>query len=285
MRLYDAHNHLQDARLGPDRARLVAEARASGVTRMVVNGSTEADWPEVAALARQFPDSVIPSFGLHPWYLRERTACWEAALAAALDASRGAVIGEIGLDRWILETPLAARASHAPALGAAEVPSLAEQTTLFLSQLRVAKERGLPVSVHCLRAWGHLYGNLCHACPLPRGFLLHSYGGPAEMVAPLTKLGAYFSFSGHFLHARKARQREAFKLVPADRLLVETDAPDQLLPDELNRHPLRDADGRALNHPANLAAVYEGLAALRGVQLAELAGQVEGNFHRLFAGT
>lgn len=282
MRLYDAHNHLQDERLGPDLARLVAEARAVGVARMVVNGSTEADWGEVAAFARQFPGTVIPSFGLHPWYLRSRTARWEAALAAALDASPGAVIGEIGLDRWFLECSLAARAAVAPGLDELNVPSLAEQKEVFAAQLRLAAQRGLTMSIHCLQAWGRLHDLLRGLpCP-PQGFLLHSYGGPAEMVAPLTKLGAYFSFSGHFLHPRKARQHEAFKLVPADRLLVETDAPDQLLPDELNRHPLRDADGRAINHPANLVVVYEGLAALRGVPLAELAGQAEENFRRLF---
>lgn len=281
MRLYDAHNHLQDARLAPGRASLLKEAAAAGVVRMVVNGSTEEDWEEVAALACRHPE-VLPSFGLHPWHLGERSAGWMDWLTTWLDTMPGAVIGEIGLDRWILECPPAARAAAAPGLGALEAPPFAEQEEVFAAQFRLAAARGLPASIHCLQAWGRLH-DLLRGLPRPaQGFLLHSYGGPAEMVAPLTKLGAYFSFSGHFLHPRKARQREAFKLVPADRLLVETDAPDQLLPDELNRHPLRDADGRALNHPANLAAVYEGLAALRGMPPVDLAGQVEENFHRLF---
>jgi TatD DNase family protein len=105
------------------------------------------------------------------------------------------------------------------------------------------------------------------------------------MVAPLAKLGAHFSFPGYFMHERKARQREAFKVVPLDRLLVETDAPDQLPPDVANENPLTDAStGKALNHPANLPDVYQFVAGLRGVLLEEFSAQVEQNFHRLFGG-
>jgi TatD DNase family protein len=85
------------------------------------------------------------------------------------------------------------------------------------------------------------------------------------------------------MHDRKARQRETFKFVPADRLLIETDAPDQLLPDAANAHPLTDpSNGKPLNHPANLPAVYQFVAEVRGVPLAEMAAQVEANFRRLF---
>jgi TatD DNase family protein len=103
------------------------------------------------------------------------------------------------------------------------------------------------------------------------------------MVAPLAKLGAYFSISGYFAHERKARQRETFRHVPPDRLLIETDAPDQLLPVERNRHPLTDSSsGKAINHPANLGAVYELVAELLGEPVGTLADLVEENFLRLF---
>ena len=104
--------------------------------------------------------------------------------------------------------------------------------------------------------------------------MLHSYGGSREMIKPFAQLGAYFSFPGFYLHERKQRQREAFKQVPPERLLVETDAPDQLLPDHLNRHPLSDAAGKPLNHPANLTAVYEGLAEIFGEDLETMATRV-----------
>ena len=80
MRFFDAHNHLQDERFGVRQRELMATARAAGVARMVVNGSCEEDWPKVAALAREFPDLVIPSFGYHPWYVHERTPGWQRGL-------------------------------------------------------------------------------------------------------------------------------------------------------------------------------------------------------------
>ncbi len=264
MNFLDAHNHLHDDRFAGRQAELVAASRAVGVVRMVVNGSGEADWPQVAALAREFPDFVVPSFGFHPWYVGARTARWRETLVEWLDATPGAVVGEIGLDRW------------KPGL------AYAGQEEVFVAQLRLAAERNVVASVHCLQTWGRLW-ELLRANPRPaRGFLLHSYGGPAEMVGPLAKLGAHFSFPGYFMHERKARQRDTFKRVPADRLLVETDAPDQLLPDAANAHPLTDLrTGQPLNHPANLPAVYQFLADLRGEPLATLVAQVEANFRRL----
>lgn len=263
MRLYDAHNHLQDPRLGPDVSPLVAQAAQEGVVRMVVNGSCEEDWPDVLALARKHAE-VIPSFGCHPWYVKERTPHWRDVLTRALDEVPSA-IGEIGLDRWIKDYDLPA------------------QEEVFVWQLRLAAERDLPVSIHCLQAWGRLL-ELLEANPCPGcGFLLHSYGGPPEMIPALAKLGAYFSLPGCFAHERKERQRETFRHVPPDRLLIETDAPDQLLPDERNRHPLTDpSSGKPINHPANLRAVHDFTAELLGEPVEPLAIRVGENFQRLF---
>ncbi len=265
MRFFDAHNHLHDERFGGRQGELIATCREAGVVRAVVNGSCEDDWPDVAALARLHADFVVPSFGLHPWYAHERSPAWIQSLTSALDAMPGAAVGEIGLDRW------------KPGL------SYEGQEEACTAQLRIAAERNLSASIHCLQAWGRLL-ELLRAGPRPeRGFVLHSFGGPVEMVSPLAKLGAHFSFPGYFAHERKARQREAFRFVPPDRLLIETDAPDQLLPDALNRHPLTDpATGRPLNHPANLPAVYQFAAGLLGEPVESLASRVEENFARLF---
>jgi TatD DNase family protein len=273
VRLYDAHNHLQDERLGGRQSALMEACRAEGVCRMVVNGACESDWPDVARLAREYPE-VLPSFGYHPWYIGQRSSDWESRLEALLDQHPSAV-GEIGLDRW------------KPGL------SYAGQEDVFSAQMRMAARRNLPASIHCLQAWGALQ-DLLRRGPRPeRGFVLHSYGGPEEMIRPLADLGAYFSFPGYFLHARKERHRETFKRVPLDRLLVETDAPDQCPPAAIDLsprlaevfHPL-DAgpDGRPLNPPANLRLVYLGLAEVLGVKFEELAAQVERNFFRLFGG-
>ena len=283
LRFYDSHNHLHDDRFGGRQAELVAACARVGVVRTVVNGSCEADWPQVLALANHAgragsplladgahgvtrPTEIIPSFGYHPWYLHERTADWQKNLVKFLDAVPSAV-GEIGLDRWKPDLPYDA------------------QEEVFITQLRLAAERNLPASIHCLQAWGRML-EILRSEPRPaRGFLLHSYGGPKEMVKPFADLGAYFSFPGYYAHERKERQRETFKHIPADRLLIETDAPDQSLPDSLNQFPLADsAKGKPINHPANLAAVYAFAAELRGLPLTDLAAQVERNFLRLFGG-
>lgn len=263
-RLYDAHNHLQDERLRGERTGILGALERERVERVVVNGSCESDWEAVLELAKNCP-RVVPSFGYHPWYVRERTADWLEKLESLLDQVPSAV-GEIGLDRWIKD------------------PDVPAQEEVFVAQFRLAAVRNLPVSIHCLRAWGRLF-ELLRSEPRPAwGFLLHSYGGPVEMVAPLAALGAYFSFSGYYLHERKARQREAFKQVPPDRLLLETDAPDQSLPTELVRYPLADDDrGKPVNHPANLGVIYEQVAEWLGEPMGQLAERLEANFHRLFA--
>jgi TatD DNase family protein len=262
MKFYDAHNHLQDDRFAGRQNELLAACENAGVVRMVANGACESDWPQVLAMARE-NKMVLPSFGCHPWYLSERTPAWLKTLERLLNEIPSAV-GEIGLDRWKPDLPYAG------------------QEEAFTAQLRLAAERNVPASIHCLQAWGRLL-ELLQKNPRPaRGFVLHSFGGPAEMIPAFAKLGAYFSFTGYFLHERKQRQREAFKQVPPDRLLIETDAPDQPLPAEKNRFPLAGADGKPLNHPANLPAVYDGLAEFLGETAESLAARVEENFLRLF---
>lgn len=257
---FDAHNHLQALRFGERQAELLAECPE--VARMVVNGCCEEDWPAVAALA-EVHRQVLPSFGYHPWCIHERSDHWEAELNRMLDAHPAAV-GEIGLDRW------------------KEGLNYDGQEDVFVTQLRIAAERNLPASIHCLKAWGRIL-ELLQEGPVPeRGFLLHSYGGPTEMVQAFARLGAYFSFPGYFLRAAKGRHREAFKSVPADRLLIETDAPDQRLPDALNAYLLTDSAGEPVNHPANLPVVYQGVAKILETPLVALAEQVEDNFERLF---
>jgi TatD DNase family protein len=215
------------------------------------------------ALAKKYPQ-VVASFGYHPWYVKERTPVWQKNIVHFLDQIPSA-IGEIGLDRWI------------------ENYDLPQQEEVFVWQLRLAAERNLPVSIHCLQAWGRLLELLQSEPRPPCGFVLHSYGGPQEMIAPLAKLGAYFSLPGYFAHERKLRQRETFKHVPPDRLLIETDAPDQLLPDARNRFPLsNEADGKPLNHPANITVVYEFAAELLSRPAETVAAEVEENFLRLF---
>jgi hypothetical protein len=117
----------------------------------------------------------------------------------------------------------------------------------------------------------------------PRGFLLHAYNGSTQMAKSFADLGAHFSFNGAFLDPRKERLHNLYATLPADRLLVETDAPAMRLPPSREKFPpLSTPEGSIANHPANLATTYAALAALRRVPLDTLAAQVEANFTRLF---
>lgn len=263
MKLFDAHNHLHDAKLAPHREEILRVLGQLGVERFVVNGTREDDWPEVAALQKAQP-GAIAAYGLHPWYVTGRSPGWLDALQAKLAADPQAGLGEIGLDRWVKDHDLPL------------------QTEIFLAQLQIAAEENRHATIHCLKAWGALWEAIEHH-PVPkRGFLIHAYGGPLEMVKSFARRGARFSFNAYYLHERKHAQREVFLQIPLERLLVETDAPDMLPPEERNRFPLEDAEGAVINHPGNLTLAYEALAEIRGMPGDELAGQVERNFAELF---
>lgn len=264
MTLCDSHLHLQDARLTSVREECIVELRRLEVRHWGVNGTRPSDWASVAGLAREYAE-VCPSYGLHPWFVREAGEGWEEALRSLLSEDEGAAVGEIGLDKWIRD-------------GAWELQGLA-----FKAQLRIANELGRPVTIHCLKAWGSLLELFRQEPALvpQRGFLLHSYGGPGEMIEPFRRMGARFSFSGYFLEPRKEGVRNTFRKVPPDCLLIETDAPDMLLPVELDRYALPANDLR-VNHPANIVAVLEGLAEVLGLDEAELAGMTLANHRRLF---
>jgi len=279
--LIDAHNHLQDEWLAPHLESIARGCENAGITAMVVNGTSESDWATVAALARRFT-WVRPSFGLHPWDCGNASPGWREALGRMLDAKPGAGVGEIGIDRWIIDR---ARPDDARLAGLRRAP-LAEQEEAFLWQLELAADRDLPVTIHCIDAWGRLLELLRTARRPARGFLLHAYAGSGELAREFTALGAYFSFNGAYLAERHAARCAVFAQLPHDRMLVETDAPAMPLPAERDRHPLpRTGNGERINHPANLTSTYAGLAEVLGLSERELQADVAENFARWFGQT
>lgn len=243
----DSHNHLQDPRLG-DAGPVIRAMQAAGITRCMVNATCEADWLAVEALALAHPDFITPAFGIHPWKAHTAADGWCERLALLLEKHPQATVGECGLDRWVSS------------------PQMAIQVPVFTGQVRLARELRRPVTIHCLKAWGPLMETFA-ACPPPPRFLMHSFGGSIETARQLLPLGAFFSFSGHFLHPRKAAVLEVFRQLPRERILLETDAPDMLPPEEIITHPLPDKH----NHPANLPAIGRALAAALAMKAEELA--------------
>ncbi len=262
--LVDAHNHVQEEVLAPYLPDVMRRAAEAGVTGMVVNGTSEADWPEVLRLSREYP-GIIPCFGLHPWFVGERSPDWLDRLEEYLDAAPSA-IGEIGLDRWLRDRDETA------------------QEQCFRQQLALAQRRGLPVMVHCLRAWGWLLEVLREAGPLPAGLLVHAYGGAPELLPELTAMGAHFSFAGNVLDPARQRARAALAAVPLERLLVETDAPAMLPPAPFRPFVIMTPEGEALNEPANLPAVVAGVAQLLDVSPDALKQVLAVNVQHLLGG-
>ncbi len=277
----DAHNHLAAPALASHVPAIIPALTAAGVTHIVVNGTEESDWPTVAKLAADHTAKhpalhLTPSYGLHPWDTGNRSSDWLKTLRHYLETDPLAAVGEIGLDRWMLER---ARPDDPRLAGLRRAP-LDEQHDIFQTQLALAVGLDRPATIHCIDAFGLLLETL-QAVPLPsRGFLLHAYSGSVELVAPFVALGAYFSFNGAYLAPRHARLRALYQTIPLERLLIETDAPAMLAPPEYA--PLALATAPELNHPANLAATYDALARLREIPLPTLTAQVAANYSRLF---
>ena len=150
------------------------------------------------------------ALGVHPWYVHNQLSGWSARLREALVSQPAAMVGEAGIDRFRLDTPLP------------------DQMDAFTTQLRLAAELRRPLVVHCVRADGIFLDLLrSEAASLPPVIVMHAFGGSAETAAALLRLGDaaqtrfFFGFS-----ARAARLRRAgvvMATLPADRLLLESD--------------------------------------------------------------
>jgi TatD DNase family protein len=270
VRLFDAHCHLHDERLEPFLDEGLGAARAAGVSGFACCAAEEAGWDRVLRLASLHPD-VVPSLGLHPWFVAAAAPGWHERLEERLRAAPWVGVGEAGLD--------GARKGSGMASPEAQEEAL-------LRQARLALELGRPLALHGVRCWGRILELLRPLGPHAGGWLLHSFAGPEELVSPLAELGAYFSFSGIVTRHRATRTHAAARVVPSERLLVETDAPDILpiLGAEALADPRlpRDRDGRILNLPVNLLVNAAALASVRGEPLASLARSCHRNASRIF---
>ncbi len=250
--LWDAHAHLQDEKLLPQLDQIAAAARAAGIKKIVCCGSAERDWPAVARVKTIYPQLVIASFGLHPWYLRARSRAWFKSLEDHLTRQPSAV-GEIGLDFALTDF------------------DPAEQKEVFSKQLALARRLQRSVSIHCRRAWEGLVEVLQGHGPLEQGGLIHSYSGSAELVPVLAEYNLSFSFSGSLTRSGNRRGHKAFLAVPPERLLIETDSPD-----------LTPVGAQAPNVPANLLLVLRAAAKILDKSEAEIAQVTGDNAQRLF---
>ena len=255
--MIDTHCHLDDEVFDADRAALVRAARDAGVTDLVVPGIGPGNWERVRALATATP-GVHAAFGVHPQLLAEVDPADDDRLLAELEATLscgGAVaVGECGLD-----APTAGRGAD-----------LDRQAAVLRGQLELARRFELPVLLHVFHAHEPLAALLARE-PLPAGGVLHSFSGSAEQVRQLLRFGLHYAFAGPVTYSQARKPIAAVRAVPRERLLLETDAPDQ------TPRPHR---GRC--EPAHLADVARAVAQALDVPLEELDALTTDNARRLF---
>ena len=257
--MIDSHCHLDSDELGGDPVVVAAEARAVGVSDIVMAGVDPSGWVAQRALAARIP-CLHTVFGIHPQMIPSLDCdALEAAYVAleeAITTARPVALGELGLDR----------------LSDAAKASIDTQANAFREQLRMAKRFDLPIVLHLLRADELALKILREEGVPPAGGVVHSFSGSAEYAQQLLKLGLHLSFAGTLTFEQSRRLREAARITPTDRILVETDAPFQ---------PPTPHRGEA-NRPALLPLVVQALAVVRGWSFDEAANITAANARRLF---
>ncbi|MGC8731411.1 MAG: TatD family hydrolase [Halothiobacillaceae bacterium] len=204
MPLYDSHCHIADVRLADSRAAVLARAHAAGVDVLLGVAAQARDWPVLLRLARRHP-AVGVALGLHPWFVHPPAAL--ARLLIWLDQAGAVAVGECGLDFGLGR------------------PSREEQEQWLLPQLRLARERDLPVILHAHKSEDVLAMHLGRFSGL-RG-VVHGFHGSLQQAERLLRLGFHLGIGGAITHPRAARLRKVVAKLPAERLLLESDAPDQ----------------------------------------------------------
>ena len=245
--MIDTHCHLDIAAFDRDRDEAIARAIAAGVRGIVV--------PAIRMRPRPIDHPMIRiAVGIHPQIVPELDAAERALTPEHLAAIAGdaVAIGECGLDGGTGEHEL--------------------QELLFRVQIRAARIAKLPLVVHVLRAHDRAPAILRDERAGDVGGVLHSYSGGAELVATYAALGFACSFAGPITYPNARRPIEAARVVPAELLLAETDAPDQA--------PASHRGERS--EPAFVADVIAGLAAARGTEASEIAALTEANAKRMF---
>ena len=301
LEIIDTHAHLDMRDFDSDRDELLARSRIgefpvikgktieTGQTRfevkgMILPGITAASSRRVADLAAQIPE-FYPGAGIHPNHLSEiEPGDWETVRRLAARPETVA-IGETGLDLYWHAAPIELQLNY------------------LLRHSLLAKEKGLPIIIHCrdaeedLMRYVELFRRWEEAKPVPclAGFeplfepesaellslppmrgVIHSYSGGPDTAQKLVNSGFYLGFTGSVTFGKKfAPIAEAAKVVPAERILLETDSPF-LVP-----HPFRGKLER--NEPLMSAWTARHLAELRGVSIAELTSQTAANARRLFS--
>lgn len=251
--IFDTHTHLNAEQFNDDYKEVIERAAQLGVTEMAVVGFDTPTIERSLELSEQYPfiHSII---GWHPTEAGRYTKEIEKDLQEKLTNPRVVTLGEIGLDYyWMNDDP--------------DV-----QEKVFRRQIAIAKEMNLPISIHTRDAMEDTYKILKSEGIQDIGGIMHSFGGDSEWAKRFLDLGMHISFSGVVTFKKTLEVQEAAKIVPMDKLLVETDAP------YLAPVPYR---GKR-NEPGYTHYVVDKISELRNLPYQTVAKETTKNAHRLF---
>jgi len=255
MHFFDTHAHLDDEQLAGDVAGVIARAAAAGVSSILAVGTTAQSSRNCGELTQQHA-GVWSSAGIHPNHAAEaQGADWDEIVRLAQE-SRVVALGETGLDLYWKDTPLPLQQDYfdrhirlSQAIGKPLVIHQRESAAEILAMLREARQRG------------------------PLAGVMHSFTATRDEAQEFLDLGLYISFAGMVTFKKSDDLRAIAAAVPAERILVETDAP------YLSPEPFR---GRRPNEPARVVHTATCVAQIRGVTLEEFARQTTANARALF---
>ena len=253
--LVDSHCHLDHLNLTDREAGLdgvLADARARGITQFL---SVAVDLESSRSLFEltQQQDNVYSSVGVHPLQKIDQPVPEVEQLVALANGPKVVAIGETGLDNFY------------------SADTHQWQRESFINHLLASQQTGKPIIIHTRDARDET-SQLLRQYPLQGGGVMHCFTETWEMAEAALELGFYISFSGIITFNSAADLREVVRLVPLERLLVETDSP------WLAPVPHRGKQ----NEPQYVREVAETVAELKGVSLEQLAEITTQNFHRLF---
>lgn len=202
--IFDSHAHYDDAAFDDDREELLASLPQKGVCHVINAGASLQGSAASIALAEKY-DFIHAAAGIHPEDALGLPEDWQEQLSQMLSHPKVVALGEIGLDYYYEDA----------------CPREIQQQVLE-AQLRMAKERDLPVIIHDREAHGDVLALLEKY--RPRG-VVHCFSGSVEMAREVIKLGMYIGLGGAVTFKNARRPLEVAAMVPPDRLLNETDAP------------------------------------------------------------
>jgi len=257
--MIDSHCHLADEAFSADLDEVVARAKGEGVERalVILEAGNARESAQARLVATLWPEIRV-SIGVHP----------HAAHLYADDPQRAAVvagdqIGREALARAVGEIGLDYHYDYSPRL---------VQQQVFRAQLRLARERRLPVVIHTREADDDTIAILREEGGGELRGVLHCFTGPLALAQAGLDLGLHISFAGIVTFPKAAELRETARAVPLDRLLAETDSPFLA--------PVPHRGKR--NEPAHVARVVATLAELHRIETGELSRRTAANFHTLF---